>query len=139
MLPPVHTFNRSHTLYKCIYEVGFVKNSGSNAKSGNQELDTSAINEDGTPVVRIRTPKKWNREQFARAEMMLGANHIRVRCADGITRLGRIKGKMKKRVWIREGDTLIVTPWSFQDAKCDIIYRYMKPQTDWLRRNRIIQ
>ncbi|MDD1710057.1 MAG: translation initiation factor eIF-1A [Methanoregulaceae archaeon] len=59
--------------------------------------------------------------------------------ADGITRLGRIKGKMKKRVWIREGDTLIITPWSFQDAKCDIIYRYPKPQTDWLRRNRLNQ
>jgi translation initiation factor 1A len=116
-----------------------VKNSGSNVKSGNVESDPNAVHADGTPVVRVRTPKKWNKEQFARAEMMLGANHIRVKCADGITRLGRIKGKMKKRVWIREGDTLIVTPWSFQDGKCDIIYRYLKPQTDWLRRNRLIQ
>lgn len=101
-------------------------------------MNPNAVNADGTPLARVRLPKKWNREQFARAEMMLGANHIRVLCADGITRLGRIKGKMKKRVWIREGDTLIVTPWSFQDEKCDIIFRYVKPQTDWLRRNRFI-
>jgi translation initiation factor 1A len=116
-----------------------LNSSGSNANPGNQVSDPNAINEDGTPVIRVRTPKKWNGEQFARAEMMLGAYHIRVRCADGVTRMGRIKGKMKKRVWIREGDTLIVTPWSFQDEKCDIIYRYLKPQTDWLRRNRYIQ
>jgi translation initiation factor 1A len=116
-----------------------LNSSGSNTNPGNHASDPNAINEDGTPVVRVRTPKKWNGEQFARAEMMLGAYHIRVRCADGVTRMGRIKGKMKKRVWIREGDTLIVTPWSFQDEKCDIIYRYLKPQTDWLRRNRLIQ
>jgi translation initiation factor 1A len=103
-----------------------------------QGSNQPALNEDGTPFVRVRIPKKRNGEQFARAQTMLGAYHIRVQCADGITRMGRIKGKMKKRVWIREGDTLIVTPWSFQDEKCDIIYRYLKPQTDWLRRNRFI-
>lgn len=101
-------------------------------------INPDAVNEDGTPTVRVRLPKKWNKEQFALAELMLGANHIRVRCIDGITRLGRIKGTMKKRNWIREGDTLIVTPWSFQDAKCDIIYRYVRPQTDWLRNNHYI-
>ena len=136
---PANTYLQQVTYPLYTYEVGFVKNSGSNGKSANTELDPNAVPAEGVPVVRVRTPKKWNKEQFARAEMMLGANHIRVKCADGITRLGRIKGKMKKRVWIREGDTLIVTPWSFQDEKCDIIYRYLKPQTDWLRRNRLIE
>ena len=86
-------------------------------------------------VIRVRLPKKANHEQFAIAELMMGANHIRVRCSDGVTRLGRIKGKMKKRSWIREGDIIIVVPWSFQDDKCDITYRYTPPQRDWLRRN----
>jgi translation initiation factor 1A len=97
-----------------------------------------AVNADGTPTVHVRLPKKWNKEQFGLAELMMGANHIRVRCMDGVVRMGRIKGTMKKRIWIREGDTLIVAPWSFQDAKCDIMYRYLKPQTEWLRRNRYI-
>lgn len=92
----------------------------------------------GMETIRVRLPKKRNREQFAIAELMLGSNHIRVRCIDGVTRMGRIKGKIKKRAWIREGDTLIVTPWSFQDEKCDISYRYTKPQVDWLRRNRYL-
>ncbi|MDD1700471.1 MAG: translation initiation factor eIF-1A [Methanoregula sp.] len=107
-------------------------------KKNNESTNPNAVNEGGTQTVRIRLPKKWNKEQFALAELMMGANHIRVQCKDGITRMGRIKGTMKKRTWIREGDTLIVTPWSFQDAKCDIIYRYLKPQTDWLKRNRYV-
>ena len=107
-------------------------------KKTHDTTNSNTLNADGTPAVRVRLPKKWNKEQFARAELMMGANHIRVRCIDGVTRLGRIKGTMKKRTWIREGDTLIVTPWSFQDAKCDIMYRYLKPQTEWLQRNRYI-
>lgn len=107
-------------------------------KKNHDAINPDAINADGSPTVRVRLPKKWNKEQFALADHMLGANHIRVRCIDGVTRMGRIKGTMKKRSWIREGDTLIVTPWSFQDTKCDIIYRYVKPQTDWLRNNHFI-
>jgi hypothetical protein len=42
---------------------------------------------------------------FRIAELMMGANQIRVRCFDGVTRLGRIKGKIKKKVWIREGES----------------------------------
>ncbi len=86
-------------------------------------------------IVRVRLPKKRNRELFGRADLMLGANHIRVRCEDGVTRMGRIKGKIKKRLWIREGDLLIVVPWSFQDEKCDIVYRYIRPQVDWLKKH----
>ena len=71
---------------------------------------TSDFNPDGTPVVRVRLPKKKFNEQFACAELMMGANHIRVRCHDGVERMGRIKGKIKKRAWIREGDILIVVP-----------------------------
>jgi translation initiation factor 1A len=100
--------------------------------------DITVTDSTGVPTIRVRLPKKWNGEQFGRAEKMMGANHIQVLCVDGITRMGRIKGKIKKRAWIREGDFLIVAPWSFQDAKCDISYRYLPPQVAWLRRNRYI-
>ncbi|HON40568.1 MAG TPA: translation initiation factor eIF-1A [Methanoculleus sp.] len=89
----------------------------------------------GEEIIRVRLPNKRNREVFGSAELMLGANHIKVRCFDGVTRIGRIKGKIKKKVWIREGDVLIVVPWAFQDEKCDIVYRYTKPQVEWLRKN----
>jgi translation initiation factor 1A len=106
-------------------------------QKGVDELTDKKPGQAGVPeeIVRVRIPNKRNREIFACAELMMGANHIRVRCFDGVTRMGRIKGKIKKKVWIREGDILIVVPWSFQDDKCDIIYRYTGPQVEWLRRN----
>jgi len=105
-----------------------------NPRKGNTGRSDEEKNEAGD-IIRVRLPQKRNREMFAQAELMMGANHIRVKCYDGVTRLGRIKGKIKKRIWIREGDILIVVPWSFQDDKCDIIYRYTGPQVEWLRRN----
>ncbi|OFV66292.1 MAG: translation initiation factor 1A [Candidatus Syntrophoarchaeum butanivorans] len=67
-------------------------------------------------------------------ESMLGSSRVRVRCLDGKTRMGRIIGKMKKRVWVREGDVVIVVPWEFQDEKADVVWRYTQPQVEWLKR-----
>jgi translation initiation factor 1A len=107
-------------------------------KASSDDIVVEEVGAEGVETIRVRLPKRRNREIFGSAELMMGANHIRVRCFDGVTRMGRIKGKIKKRVWIREGDTLIVIPWSFQDEKCDIFYRYTKPQVDWLRKNRYL-
>ncbi|HIH86771.1 MAG TPA: translation initiation factor eIF-1A [Methanosarcinales archaeon] len=85
-------------------------------------------------VVRVRVPRKQDREILGTVESMLGANKIRVRCLDGVVRLGRIPGKMKKRTWIRAGDIVIVVPWDFQDAKSDVVWRYTRPQVDWLEK-----
>ena len=64
---------------------------------------------------------------------MLGYDRMMVRCQDGIERLCRIRGKMKRRVWIKVGDTVVVAPWDFQDTRGDIIWRYRISQVDWLR------
>jgi translation initiation factor 1A len=85
-------------------------------------------------VIRVRVPRKHDREVLGVVESMLGANKIRVRCMDGVVRLGRIPGKMKKRTWIRAGDIVIVVPWDFQDEKSDVVWRYTRPQVDWLER-----
>jgi len=70
------------------------------------------------------------------AVKLLGFDRVMVKCQDGHERLCRIRGKMKRRVWIREGDVVLVSPWDFQsDTRGDIIWRYTRGQTDWLRRN----
>jgi translation initiation factor 1A len=73
-------------------------------------------------------------EVFAVATDMLGANRVKVRCMDGKTRTARIPGRMRKRIWIREDDVLIVEPWDWQDDKADIVWRYEKQDADQLRR-----
>jgi translation initiation factor 1A len=64
---------------------------------------------------------------------MLGADRIMVKCQDGKERLCRVRGKLKRRVWIREGDIVLVSPWDFQSERGDIFWRYRKNQSDWLR------
>ncbi len=70
---------------------------------------------------------------------LLGFDRIMVKCQDGAERLCRIRGKMKRRVWIREGDIVIVSPWDFQtDKRGDVVWRYTHSQADTLRRKGIL-
>ncbi len=69
------------------------------------------------------------------AVKMLGFDRIMVKCQDGHERMCRIRGKIKRRVWIREGDIVLVSPWDFQaDTRGDIIWRYTRGQAEWLRK-----
>jgi len=65
-----------------------------------------------------------------------GFTRMRVVCQDGHKRMCRIRGKMKKRNWVREGDVVLVSPWDFEyEEKGDIIFRYTRNQAYWLREN----
>ena len=65
---------------------------------------------------------------------MLGYDRLMVRCGDGHERVCRIRGKMKRRVWIKVGDIVLVAPWDFQaDSRGDILWRYTESQANWLR------
>ena len=68
-------------------------------------------------------------------EQRLGASRIRVRCLDGKTRVCRIPGRLKRKLWVREGDTVVVKPWEFGgDEKGDIIFKYRRTQVNYLKR-----
>lgn len=88
--------------------------------------------------VRGPMPDERRNEMFAIAEQLLGGSRIRVICADGKSRMARIPGKMKRRMWIREGDLLIIKPWEFQEDKCDVKYRYYKTQSQYMSRHGLI-
>jgi translation initiation factor 1A len=69
------------------------------------------------------------------AVKLLGFDRVMVKCQDGHERLCRIRGKIKRRVWIREGDIVLVSPWDFQsESKGDVIWRYTRAQADLLRK-----
>ena len=82
--------------------------------------------------IKPRLPQDY--EVLGIAERLLGYDRVMVKCLDGFTRLCRIRGKMKRRAWIRVNDIVIVSPWDFQpDKRGDITYRYRRNQVDWLR------
>lgn len=94
---------------------------------------------DSEPV-RVRTPRQSDGEMFGIIIQMLGFDRVRVRCEDGNIRVGRIPGRMKKRVWMRVGDTVLLTPWDFQtEEKCDVVYRYRGNELDWLEKRGLLK
>ncbi len=104
-----------------------------------RQEEEPTIGADGQPeFVRVRLPRKKDNEMFGIADQLLGASRIRIMCADGKYRMGRIPGKIKKRMWIREGDLVIVAPWPFQDEKANIAYRYTKTQAMYLSRKQML-
>jgi translation initiation factor 1A len=65
---------------------------------------------------------------------MLGYDRLLVKSTDGHERVCRIRGKMKRRVWIKVGDVVLVAPWDFQfESRGDILWRYTEAQAELLR------
>jgi translation initiation factor 1A len=94
--------------------------------------------EGGVDLGRLPLPRRKRGEIFGVANQLLGAARIRVMCEDSISRMGRITGKMKKKMWIREGDLLILRPWGFQEGKADILFRYSRTQSQYLARRNLL-
>ncbi len=105
-----------------------------NYRSKKRKSNAGGGNSGGQEVVRVRTPRKENNEILATVSSLLGANRVRLQCMDGVVRMGRIPGSKKKRMWVREGDIVIVTPWEIQNEKADVIWKYTRPQVNWLER-----
>ena len=89
-------------------------------------------------ISRIRIPRQG--EVLGVVEMMLGADKLRVQCDDGNTRICRIPGRLRKRVWIKSGDLVLVEPWKVQtNERADVIFRYTSTQANWLKRRGFIK
>lgn len=83
-------------------------------------------------ISRIKLPR--GNQTLGILEQRLGASRMRVRCLDGKTRICRIPGRLKRKLWVREDDILIVEPWEFSgEGKGDIIYKYTPTQIVFLK------
>jgi translation initiation factor 1A len=63
-------------------------------------------------------------QEYAQVVKMLGNGRCECFCFDGVTRLGHIRGKMRKKVWITAGDIILAAKRDFQDEKVDIVHKY---------------
>ncbi len=72
-------------------------------------------------------------ELIGRVLKMSGGEHLIVQCTDGKTRMARIRGKMKRRMWVRENDIVMIAPWDFKDDRADVVWRYTVSQVEYLR------
>ncbi len=85
-------------------------------------------------IARVKLPR--GNQVLGVLEQRLGGSRSEVRCLDGKTRNCRIPGRLKRRLWVRPGDIVLVEPWEFEgDKKGDIIFKYRPVQVKWLRQH----
>lgn len=64
---------------------------------------------------------------------MLGNGRLEALCFDGTKRLAHIRGKMRKKVWINQGDIILISLREYQDDKCDVIQKYSSDEARALK------
>ncbi len=89
-------------------------------------------------VKRIKMPR-GDLELMGIITQRVGGTQIMVLAEDGKERNCRIPGKMKKKVWMRPDDVVIIKLWDFQPSKADVIWRYTPAQAEYLRKKGFVQ
>tara|TARA_R100000008_G_scaffold85420_2_gene75305 strand:- start:2104 stop:2385 length:282 start_codon:yes stop_codon:yes gene_type:complete len=81
-------------------------------------------------------PYKPKGEMYGVVRDISGGSRLRVFCEDERNRMVRIPGKLKKKMWVRVGDTVVIKKWPIQEnEKADLVYRYTKTQKERLIRD----
>jgi translation initiation factor 1A len=121
-------FFRNHTIFKLLISVLNIRGRWMGKKKVLSEKD---LKDEVLPS---------KNDILGLVQKMLGFDRVMVKCQDGNVRVCRIRGKMKRRTWIREGDIVLVSPWDFQsDERGEIFFRYTANQVDELRQKGILK
>jgi translation initiation factor 1A len=86
---------------------------------------------------RVRLPR--GREVIGIIEQRHGGNKMQVSCVDKKTRNCRVPGRLKRALWLRPGDVVIIEPWELDNEKGDVLFHYRPNQVDWLKRNGFLE
>ena len=77
--------------------------------------------------------------QYAVVREMSGGSRMSALCEDGNNRMVRIPGKLKRRMWCRPNDLILIKPWPIQgNIKADLVYRYLPAEKSWLYRRDMV-
>lgn len=77
---------------------------------------------------------KEDDQEYGQVTSVLGNCRFRLLCADGKERLGIVRGKMRKRQWVRQGSFVIVGIREYEDGKCDIFHVYPDSQNTKIKK-----
>lgn len=100
-----------------------------------KDINEELSEENGEEKKISRVPLPRGKEVIGIIEQRLGGNKMLVSCMDGKTRNCRVPGRLKRALWLRPNDVVIVEPWEFDSEKADILLKYKPNQVDWLRKN----
>ncbi|MFA5992725.1 MAG: translation initiation factor eIF-1A [Candidatus Pacearchaeota archaeon] len=83
------------------------------------------------PKFRLKFPREG--EMLGIIEQRVGGSRMIVKCNDGKTRNCRVPGRLKRGLWIKDNDIVIVKPWEFDDSKGDLLFKYHPNDASVLR------
>jgi translation initiation factor 1A len=92
------------------------------------------INRNSEEPKITRAPLPKGKEVIGIIEQRYGGNKMKVNCLDGKSRTGRVPGRLKRYLWLRPGDIIIIEPWELDDSKGDILLKYKPNQVAWLKK-----
>lgn len=72
-------------------------------------------------------------QEYAQITKMLGNGRLEVSCFDGNKRMGHIRGKLRKKVWMGQGDIILVSLRDFQDDQCDVVHKFNSDEARTLK------
>ena len=99
-----------------------------------KDINEEENNEEGqNQITRARLPR--GREVIGIIEQRLGGNKMLVNCNDGKTRNCRVPGRLRRELWLRPGDIVIIEKWELDNTKGDVLYKYRPNQINWLKVN----
>ncbi len=102
-----------------------------NNEDETNENSQKTSNNLGQSPIRVKLPR--GREVIGIIEQRLGGNRMSVLCTDKVTRNCRVPGRLKRSLWLRAGDIVIVEPWEYDNNKGDVLYKYNPSSIQWLK------
>lgn len=99
----------------------------------NKESALTPEEQEELEIRRVKLPR--DRQTLGIVEQRVGGSRMKVRCLDGKLRICRIPGRLKRKLWVREGDIILVEPWELSgDTKGDVIFKYRPLQVKFLKK-----
>ena len=96
----------------------------------NQEPENPAF-------VRVKLPR--GKEIIGIITQRVGGSRMLVSCMDGKTRNCRVPGRLKRDLWLRENDVVIIEPWEYDNERGDILFKYSKAAVEKLKRDGLLK
>ncbi len=84
-------------------------------------------------VTRVKLPR--GEQVIGIVEQRLGGNKMMVSCLDGKSRNCRVPGRLKRKLWLRPGNVVIIELWELDKTRGDVIFNYRPNQIEWLKAN----
>jgi translation initiation factor 1A len=102
-------------------------------KDINEVQETNPNSPEQPTFARVRLPR--GEEVMGIIEQRLGGNKMSVNCLDGKTRNCRVPGRLRRKLWLRPEDIVIIELWELDKDKGDVIFKYRPNQVAWLKKN----